>query len=109
MTPNRTPPGQSIQKSSHHAPLRATYRHPASEETGEHTIRDGSNRYRIVPPDAKPGGTEEEEIHKRLEWLKRPFCHKFSLLLQAALSLGRRLRRRLGRAVGAFGPSIEGA
>ena len=36
-----------------------------------------------------------------------PFCHKFSLLLQAALPLGRRLRRRLGRAVGAFGPSAR--
>jgi len=32
-------------------------------------------------------------------------CHKFSLLLQAALPLGRRLRRRLGRAFGAFGAS----
>jgi hypothetical protein len=67
-TPNRTPPAQSTQKSSHRSPLRVTFRYRIVAETAETTISDDPNQHRIVPLYAKPRRTDEGEIHKLFEW-----------------------------------------
>ena len=48
--------------------------------------------------------TEQRKIHQPQTKASDEKGQDSSVLLQAALPLGRRLRRRLGRAVGAFGP-----
>ena len=79
-------------------PLRRSVKTPVRSTMTETRSRLGDD----------PRSTTDDEISAGLEALREPvFCHKFSLLLQAALPLGRRLRRRLGRAEGACRLPVE--
>jgi hypothetical protein len=95
-----------------HAPSAGS---PRTTETsghhGKHRMStDISERHRTT---TTANAIQHDESERQLEHLSlrfqadpRPRCQMFSLHHQAALPLGRRLRRRLGRAVGPLGPGI---
>src|ERR1700733_12536830 len=71
-TPNRTPPAQSTQKSSHRSPLRVTFRHRIVGETAENTNSDDPNQHRIVPLYAKRRRTDEGRFRSCSSGLEGP-------------------------------------